>query len=277
MSRGFMDILGNLRRLESRLTRTVDGAAQIVAQPHSREPLEILHAIVECVEKRIEPAGRGKYVFPFNRIGIQISSGSCEQRARFEAVFESEPSLEARIAERLRRSGCVLTGLSIELTYVDKGEVGWTDSEFQVNFARSAAPSGTVTDLELRVAGSHARNYVFAESRVNIGRSAEVRDSQNRLSRTNHIAVAEAAVSRSHAHIEWIDDPGEYRIYDDRSAYGTTLLRNGSTIPVPSGSRGVRLQNGDTVMIGTIEIFLSLRVRAVTCVADTASSDNLVR
>ena len=105
-----MNIFGKLQRLESRLANTVDGAAQKVTQPGPREPLEILHAIVEAVEKRIEPAGRGKYVFPFNRIGIwQIAGGSPEQRARFEAVIESEPSLEGRIAERLQLSGCRLT------------------------------------------------------------------------------------------------------------------------------------------------------------------------
>jgi FHA domain-containing protein len=256
-----MDIVGNLRRLESKLAETVDGAAQRVVRPHPRQPLEVLHAIVECVEKRIEPAGRGKYVFPFNRIGIQVASGSHEHEARYEAVFELEPSLEARISERLRMSGCVLPDLSVELTYVNKSESDWTDPDFHVHFARSAAPPRSVTDLELRVAGSHARNYVFAASRVNIGRCAELRDDRSRLMRTNHLAVAEAAVSRSHAHIEWIDDPGEYRIYDDRSAYGTTVLRDGHMIPVPSGSRGVRLQTGDTIVIGTVEISLSLRER----------------
>src|SRR5688572_5800078 len=101
-----MDILGNLRRLESRLVRTVDEAAHKVTQAGPREPLEILHAIVEAVEKRIEPAGRGKYVFPFNRIEVFIPAGSHETQARFEAVLESEPSLHDRIGERLRASGC---------------------------------------------------------------------------------------------------------------------------------------------------------------------------
>src|SRR5262245_24435872 len=151
---GFMDILRNLRRLESRLANTVDGAAQRVAQPRSREPLEILHAIVECVEKRIEPAGRGKYVFPFNRIGIQIADGSRDQRARFEAVIESEPSLEDRIRDRLRVSGCPLAGLTIEVTYVDEPEAAWMDADFHVEFDRVAAQPSTVTDLKLSVDGA---------------------------------------------------------------------------------------------------------------------------
>ena len=197
-------------------------------------------------------------MFPFNRIGIQIAGGSREQRARFEAVIESEPSLEARITERLQMSGCRLTGLSIELTYVDEPESAWMDSDFYVEFDRLAVPSLTVPDLTLSVDGVHARNYVYAASRVNIGRCAEVRDYRNRLTRTNQVAIADAAISRSHAHIEWIDDPGEYRVYDDRSAYGTSVLRNGHTIPVPSGSRGIRLQTGDTITVATIEIAVSV-------------------
>jgi|SoiMethySBSTD1v2_1073268.scaffolds.fasta_scaffold329488_2 FHA domain. len=256
-----MNIFNNLRRLESKLANTIDGAAQRVASPHPSEPLEIIHAIVECVEKRIEPAGRGKYVFPYNRIGIQIAGGSREQRARFEAVIESEPSLEARISDRLRMSGCRMTGLSIELTYVDKPESAWIDSDFYIEFERVELPAVAVPDLKLSVDGTHARNYVFAAARINIGRSAEVRDQRNRLTRTNQVAIADAAISRSHAHIEWVDDLAEYRVYDDRSLYGTSILRAGETIAVPSGSRGVRLQMGDTIVLGTVQIEVNLSLR----------------
>ena len=254
-----MDILGNLRRLEQRLTRSVDGAAQRITQANSREPLEVLHAIVDCVEKRIEPAGRGKYVFPFNRIAIQIAAGSRECRARFDAVFESKPSLADRISKCLRMSGCAVTGLSIEVTYVDTPAGAWIAPDFHVEFDRALAPGAFIADLNLSVvAGVDARNYVFTGSRINIGRFSEVRDDRNRLWRTNHVAVADSAVSRSHAHIECMADSGEYRVYDDRSAYGTSVLRDGHTIPVPPGSRGVRLQTGDTLVLGTIEIAVSI-------------------
>src|SRR5262245_50064196 len=112
-----MEILRNLRRLESRLTKTVEDATQKVAPAGSREPLEILHAIVEAVESRIEPAGRGKYVFPFNRISIRIAADSRETQSRFEAVLESEPTLGDRIVDRLHASGCDSTGMMIETTF----------------------------------------------------------------------------------------------------------------------------------------------------------------
>jgi predicted component of type VI protein secretion system len=57
-------------------------------------------------------------------------------------------------------------------------------------------------------------------------------------------------VSRRHAHIDYSDGSGDYRIIDDRSAHGTSILRNGKTIDVPTGSRGIRLQSGDDIVLG---------------------------
>ena len=53
-----MDILRNLQRLESRLAKKVNETAQKMTPSNPREPLEIVHAIMETVEKHIEPAGR---------------------------------------------------------------------------------------------------------------------------------------------------------------------------------------------------------------------------
>ncbi len=57
-------------------------------------------------------------------------------------------------------------------------------------------------------------------------------------------------VSRCHAHIDRGESPGDYRLFDDRSAHGTTIVRNGKTVSVPAGSRGVRLQSGDEIVLG---------------------------
>src|SRR5439155_17014061 len=127
-----MDILRNLRRLESRLTKTVEETAQKMTRAGAREPLEIVHAIVDAAEKRIEPAGRGKYVFPFNRIHISIAADSRETRARFDAVFGSEPTLRDRFFERLQAVGCELSRLSVTTHYVDRCESHWTNLIFDV-------------------------------------------------------------------------------------------------------------------------------------------------
>jgi pSer/pThr/pTyr-binding forkhead associated (FHA) protein len=98
-------------------------------------------------------------------------------------------------------------------------------------------------------------DYTLTLDRINVGRCAEVRDSRNRLLRTNHVAFSDGAgpinetVSRAHAHID-CGESGEYRLFDDRSSHGTSIVRIGRTISVPAGSRGVRLQSGDEVVLG---------------------------
>jgi hypothetical protein len=273
-----MDILRNLRRLESKLATTVDEAAQKLTQVRTREPLETLHAIVDVAEKQLEPAGRGKYVFPFNQINISIAADSRETRARFEAVLGADPCLRDRIIERLQAAGCVLTGLSINVTYVDRSEPHWTAPEFNIEFDRLSGLPQTTPRAELAhqslkltvVQGETERpSYVFATSRINLGRCAEVRDNRNRLIRRNDVAFAESAgepnlsVSRQHAHIDCTASRGDYRLCDDQSLHGTSVLRDGRTIPVPPGARGVRLQSGDEIALGEARLKVEIETASV--------------
>src|SRR5688572_7395288 len=195
-----MDVLRKLRGWESRLAKTVDEAAQKITQGGTREPLEVVHAIVDAAEERIEPAGRGKYVFPFNRISVGIVASSRESRARFEAVLGSEPPLRARIVERLEAAGCDLTGLSVYVGYVEHAEPHWTRPEFNVEFYRFAGPQQSRPQpgaanphLKLTILHGVAETpeYIFKMPQINLGRCPEVRDSRNRLIRTNHVAFAE--------------------------------------------------------------------------------------
>jgi pSer/pThr/pTyr-binding forkhead associated (FHA) protein len=57
-------------------------------------------------------------------------------------------------------------------------------------------------------------------------------------------------VSRRHAHIDYDARARDFRITDDRSAHGTSVVRNGVAISVHPGSRGVRLQSGDEIVLG---------------------------
>ena len=143
-------------------------------------------------------------------------------------------------------------------------------AEFHVDFSRGAVPEqapsepAVIREITLTVINGSAEQPVYALTleRINIGRCTEVRDSRNRLLRTNHVAFSDGAgpinetVSRAHAHID-CDKIGEYRLFDDRSAHGTSIVRNGKTIGVPAGSRGVRLLSGDAVVLG--EARLSIR------------------
>ena len=80
-----MNILQKVKRLEAGMTRAVERAAREWSQSGAREPLEIGQAIVDAVGERLEPAARGRYVFPFNRIHVTIAA-SRDARARFQAL-----------------------------------------------------------------------------------------------------------------------------------------------------------------------------------------------
>jgi hypothetical protein len=268
-----MDILAKARKLESTLARTVDRAAQQWARSGPRGPLEVLHVVLEAVEERIEPAGRGTHVFPFNKIKVSVVAVSRDDRARFSGVLDEAPTLQERISNRLRERGCDVPGLHVRIVYVAQPEPGWTTSECHIDFGRvtpvdqpQTAPA-PARELTLTITHGSADEPVYALGldRINLGRCAEVRDSRNRLIRTNHVVFKDGAgaandtVSRCHAHIDFSDDTRDYRIADDRSAYGTAIVRNGRSIGVPAGSRGVRLQSGDEVILGEARLLVSIR------------------
>ena len=248
------------------MTRAVERVAQQWAKSGPRDPLEVMHAIVETAADRLEPAARGKYVFPFNQIHVVAVARTPDEQARLAAVFESEPTLQGRIAGRLHQAGCPRTELDVTIDYVTQPAADWMVPEFHVEFARAIPASSPAPipvqrerrDLKITVVRgvTEKPSYVFTLPRVNLGRCAEVRDSRNRLIRTNHVAFVDSSetannsVSRRHAHIEYVEDVRQYRIRDDRSAQGTSIVRNGRTVLVPAGSRGIRLHSGDEIVLG---------------------------
>jgi hypothetical protein len=271
-----MSILTRARQIESKLARTIDRAAQRWSQSGPRGPLEIRHAVLEAVEDRIEPAGRGTHVFPFNRIKVSVVAPSREARLRWAAVLDEAPSLQDRIATRLQERGCEAGSLQVRVVYAAQPEPEWMTPEMHVEFARvstsEAAPASVVATRDIRltvVSGSAEKPvYVLTLGRINLGRNREVRDRGHRLVRTNHVAFTDGGgpvnetVSRCHGHIDYLDSAGEYRITDDGSAHGTTIVRGGRTVPVPAGSRGVRLQAGDEVVLGEARLRIGLGVRS---------------
>jgi len=260
-----MDLLGKARRLESTIAARLDDAAKGLVRSRPREPLEIVHAILDAIEQEIEPTGRGTRVFPFNRIEVSVLAPSSEARGRLEAVFAGATPLQARIVERLLSTGCSPTDVVATIRYVDCAEASWRAPEFDLQFARVAEPEvenqehdSTPAQIEIRVLRGAAErwSYSLAAARIDLGRGAEVRDSRNRLIRTNHVVFTEGSadvnqtVSRQHAHITYESRTGHFRLHDDGSGHGTEIVREGRTISVPRGSRGVRLQSADEIVLG---------------------------
>jgi FHA domain len=262
-----MDISGRARKIERKLTRSVEAAIGELIGREAPAPIEMVHAVLDRAEREVLEIGRGRRVFPFTRVRLFVLAGPREKeaRARLEAVVAGPPSLAERLADRLRAAGCGETAIATELVYVKQAASDWEHPTFHVGFDRAAAPAPTPTPASRTpavprirlgvVKGSAAqRMYAFNGGRIDIGRRAEVLDQRQRLIRTNQIAFLEdgaeenRTVSRRHAHIDWVD--GVYRICDDRSAHGTNLVRDGRTIKVPPGARGMRLQTGDEIVLG---------------------------
>jgi hypothetical protein len=272
-----MNILARARRLESRLAQTVDRAAARMLAPAAREPLEVAHGVVDAVERELQPAGRGRLLFPFNRILVRLVAPSPQSRARLEATLAAEPSLAQRIHARLDTAGCPTPDLALDVEFVGAAGPEWPTPDFQVEFARVQVPALAAAavaepavapphEIELEVVAGVGGQpvYVFQSSRIDIGRCADVRDRRNRLVRTNHLVFADTddalnqTVSRRHAHLDYQAAEGAFRVYDDGSEQGTSVARGGRAIAVPPGPRGVRLQSGDEIVLGLARVKVKL-------------------
>src|SRR5436305_708789 len=135
-----MNVLGRARRFESTIAAKLDDIARSMVRSRPREPLEIVLAILDAVEQRIEPTGRGARVFPCNRIELSDLAPSREARGRLEAVFAGDAPLRTRILNRVQSAGCSPADVVVEIQYVDSAEPNWSAPEFDLQFARVAEP-----------------------------------------------------------------------------------------------------------------------------------------
>jgi hypothetical protein len=186
--------------------------------------------------------------------------------------------LQERIVSHLEAVGCAAPPLALHVTFVAKRGAEWFDPEFHITYARVAhipaaeshvgqvSPAQTRLELIVTHGVTTHQTYTFESSTVAIGRGGEVRDSRHQLIRTNDVVFAEGGgdinetVSRRHARIE-LEPSGSFRLYDDGSAQGTSIVRGGRGIPVPRGTRGVRLQSGDDIVLGRARVRVAIRNR----------------
>ena len=262
-----MDLLRKARDLEARSPARSIGRVGDFVQSGAREPLEIVHAIVEARLAQMQSSGRGRRVFPFNALAVTVLAASRDARARFEAVVRRRP---APARPHRPRACAPPAARSTHLDVIDRvrdsrGAEALAEPGIPPRIpARSGGAAGAgagpgdqpVRDRADGAHGAAAAAHLLrsrAATRIDLGRCAEVRDSQHRLIRTNHIAFIERrddvnqTVSRRHAHISYEESPHQqFRLHDDGSEHGTGIVRDGRTVPVPRGSRGVRLDSRAT-------------------------------
>jgi len=267
-----MDIAGKARKIERKLTRSVDAALGELVGRAEPAPIEMVHAVLDRAEREVQDVGRGRRVFPFTCVRLHVLAGprDLDAKARVDAVVAGPPSLAERLIERLRGSGCADVQLVTDVVYARQRGADWQDARFHVTFDRAPLPASApaavgAARLKLTILKGRAgqRAYAFTAGRIDLGRGSEVLDQRQRLIRSNHVAFAEdgpeenRSVSRRHAHIA-SEEGGGYRIWDDGSAHGTSLVRDGRTIKVPAGARGTRLLPGDEIALGHARVKVAI-------------------
>jgi hypothetical protein len=265
-AKAIMSLLKETEKLEEKVRQLIEG---LFGKEAAREPLEIRRAILREIEGKIEPVSRNQKAFPFNRLRVHLFASDPHRRAIFKAAFVEDHKLEKDIIELVRRSGAHSSpDLSIHV-HVEKRVGRRAEGEtqdFRVDY-QSEAPKaqpkleGTkvLPQVQLTILRGHTtkKNYRFAKSRINLGRLSEVLDDHHRVVRRNDLIFQEGGddidqtVSREHAHVKLDETTGELRLYDDGSAYGTRIFRDGQTIEVQaSNRRGAKLHPGDEIFLG---------------------------
>ena len=262
-----------LTRVDGALRTAVQRVQQWFDPPLDREaaPLEVREAIIEDIERRVESAGAGRRVLPYNRVTVTMFAADKPSRVRLQAALDG---LQESIAARLTELRCAIpAGFAVETRYLTRPPATWAPQQRLacVYGQRDAleVPSAAPTEpLRLRITiargqATHA-SYTFAESHIRIGRSAQPVDGLGRP-RTNQVVFLEdgddhtRTVGRAHASIRYDLTRKEYRVFDDGSHNGTRVMRDGALFDVkPHDPVGVTLRSGDEIQVGTAALRIQM-------------------
>jgi len=262
--------MSRLQQIEHRIDQALRNLLRSSSPEQRREIIEVHRAILEEITSRVDSLPRGKLSFAFSYVKVQVLAEP-ERRRSYEKVFVEAAALERDIKGYFdERSIEYPAGLKVQVEFVEDLPPDVKAHGFDVNYAN--APDTVVSEQPIQVgltilAGiAEQSEYLFQKQRINIGRLSVVLDGQLRPIRRNDVALKDeasgvnATVSRSHAHIEFDAEASRFRLFDDGSAQGTSLIREGSLIAVPKGaSKGVLLLGNDEIILGQVHIRFEYR------------------
>jgi FHA domain len=254
--------MSRLHDLERRIDEKLRGMLRSSSADQKRELLEIHRALLDDVSAHVDRLVRGKQVFPYTRLQVRILLPDAALRRSYEVVFVEGDALARDIQLRLDDQRVELPPrLTVQVELVTELPPDVAPRGFDVHYGSIPTPQPSEDTLEVRItviAGSAEQQQLcLRKKRINLGRLVEVIDADGRLTRKNDVAFRDDAqapnpsVSRAHAHIEFDPEKAAFRLFDDRSTHGTTIIRDGSVIQVPQGlSKGIALRNEDEIVLG---------------------------
>ena len=231
------------------------------------DPSEWIPAMLDEIEQKIIALDGESRVFPYDaiRVDLRVQQGALDAA---RVVF-SAGAFEGRVRERLRQVRCETPDelrVRMRLRLRQAGD----ESPYSLAFRRSATARVALKPEAMKVPGvrilvlegqCRRRIHDLELERINLGRLDSVEGRGAQRLRRNHVAfldrdsdVINATVSRAHAHIEHFAGDG-FRVFDDGSAQGTRILRDGRSVPVARGAvRGVKLRSGDQIELGMARV-----------------------
>jgi FHA domain len=223
-------------------------------------PLEICQAVLQEVEEKVQPLGRGRRVFPYTRLAVRIRPSGNDGSA-IDAAFAD---LDRRILERLEELRCdAPSSLDVTIETLESVPPAWPpDRFFSIEYHRANDARGAKHQapplLHITVVKGAATEpaFTFNEPNIAIGRTDEPTDGLGRM-RRNRLAFIDVrdgvteTVGRAHARLRFDPTSGSYLLFDDGSSNGTAIVRDGATIPVPRlDPRGILVRSGDEIQVG---------------------------
>ena len=203
----FSGIEKSIERGFQRWTERLFGAAE------SNELLLTHRAILAEIQTKIETLARGRRLFPFATVVVTIVSPDANRRAMLETAFGER--LEADVREALQAAACEIPrDFSLEVRTTETGSRPF-EIDYAVAPAKAVQPAQVEPAKAVRLIVTKGKTerpeYELRGQRMNIGRMAELTDSEHRVVRRNAIVFEEGAdeasatVSRKHAHIRFED------------------------------------------------------------------------
>ena len=258
--------MSRVEKLEQRIDQKLRHLLRSSPVDQPREPIELYRAILEEITSRVDAVSRGRRKFAYALVTVRVLLTNPERRPSYELAFTEADPLTRDLKSRVEESQVDYPArLKVDVVLVDTppAEVGVREFEISYSNPPAAAPGDAIVPIRLTILAGNAeqQEYEFARQRIQFGRLAEVLDSDSRIVRLNDIAFKDDAtlenstVSRAHAHLEFDPEGKGFRLFDDGSAHGTTVIRDGSVLAVPRGnSKGILLRPGDEIMLAKVRI-----------------------